>query len=115
MKAGAVEFLTKPFGDDALLEAIAGALERSRAARDQEAERQALRDRYVTLSTREREVMALVVAGLLNKQIAGELGISEITVKAHRGKVMRKMGAGSVAELVRVAAALGIPPIGVDS
>jgi FixJ family two-component response regulator len=115
MKAGAVEFLTKPFGDDALLEAIAGALERSRAARDQEAERQALRDRYVTLSTREREVMALVVAGLLNKQIAGELGISEITVKAHRGKVMRKMGAGSVAELVRVAAALGIPPIGVHS
>jgi FixJ family two-component response regulator len=115
MKAGAVEFLTKPFDDDALLEAIAGALERSRAARDQEAERQALRDRYVTLSTREREVMALVVAGLLNKQIAGELGISEITVKAHRGKVMRKMGAGSVAELVRVAAALGIPPIGVHS
>jgi FixJ family two-component response regulator len=115
MKAGAVEFLTQPFGDDALLEAIAGALERSRAARDHEAERQALRDRYVTLSTREREVMALVVAGLLNKQIAGELGISEITVKAHRGKVMRKMGAGSVAELVRVAAALGIPPIGVHS
>lgn len=115
MKAGAVEFLTKPFDDDALLEAISGALERSRAALDREAERQALQDRYAGLSAREREVMALVVAGLLNKQIAGKLGISEITVKAHRGKVMRKMGAGSVAELVRVAAAMGISPIGVHS
>ena len=115
MKAGAVEFLTKPFDDAALLEAIAGALERSRAALDRETERQALQARYAGLSAREREVMALVVAGLLNKQIAGELGISEITVKAHRGKVMRKMGAGSVAELVRMATALGISPIGVHS
>ena len=115
MKAGAVEFLTKPFDDAALLEAIAGALERSRAALDRETERQALQARYAGLSAREREVMALVVAGLLNKQIAGELGISEITVKAHRGKVMRKMAAGSVAELVRMATALGISPIGVHS
>jgi len=103
MKAGAVEFLTKPFGDDVLLDAIAGALDRSRAALDRQAELQDVKDRYDTLSQREREVMALVVAGLLNKQIAGELGISEITVKAHRGKVMRKMGAGSVADLVKMA------------
>jgi len=103
MKAGAVEFLTKPFGDDVLLDAIAGALDRSRAALDRQAELQDVKDRYATLSQREREVMALVVAGLLNKQIAGELGISEITVKAHRGKVMRKMGAGSVADLVKMA------------
>jgi FixJ family two-component response regulator len=108
MKAGAVEFLTKPFGDDALLEAIAGALERSRAALEHEAEQQAVQDRYGTLSSREREVMTLVVAGLLNKQIAAELRISEITVKAHRGKVMRKMGASSLADLVRVAATLPI-------
>ena len=97
MKAGAVEFLTKPFDDEMLLQAIAGAIERSRTARDRQAELQTLRDRYAGLSHREREVMALVVAGLLNKQIAGELGISEITVKAHQGKVMRKMGAGSLA------------------
>jgi FixJ family two-component response regulator len=103
MKAGAVEFLTKPFGEDVLLDAIAGALDRSRAALDRQAELQDVKDRYATLSQREREVMALVVAGLLNKQIAGELGISEITVKAHRGKVMRKMGAGSVADLVKMA------------
>jgi FixJ family two-component response regulator len=107
MKAGAVEFLTKPFGDDALLTAIASAIDRSRAALEQEAGMQVLRSRYATLSKREREVMALVVSGLLNKQIAGELRISEITVKAHRGRVMRKMGADSLADLVKMAERLG--------
>ena len=108
MKAGAVEFLTKPFGDDVLLSAIASAIERSRAALQQQAAVQALQAHYATLSQREREVMALVVSGLLNKQIAGELRISEITVKAHRGKVMRKMKAGSLADLVKMAAGLGV-------
>jgi len=106
MKAGAVEFLTKPFGDHVLVSAIGHAIERSRSALDQEAEIQAFRDRYVSLSPREREVMALVVSGLLNKQVGGELGISEITVKAHRGKVMRKMKARSLADLVNMAARL---------
>ncbi|HEX3236694.1 MAG TPA: response regulator transcription factor [Gemmatimonadales bacterium] len=108
MKAGAAEFLTKPFRDDVLLDAIASALERSRASLEQRSEAQVLRDRYATLSAREREVMALVVSGLLNKQTAGELHISEITVKAHRGKVMRKMGAGSLADLVKMAERLGV-------
>jgi FixJ family two-component response regulator len=106
MKAGAMEFLTKPLGNQALLGAIAQAIERSRAALAREAEGRILRDRYGGLSPREREVMDLVVAGRLNKQVGGELGISEITVKAHRGKVMRKMHAGSLADLVKMAAQL---------
>jgi FixJ family two-component response regulator len=109
MKAGAVEFLTKPFGGDVLLDAISHAIERSRTALAHEAELRALRDCRATLTPREREIMALVVSGLLNKQIAARLGISEITVKAHRGRVMRKMGVDSLAELVRVAAALDVP------
>jgi FixJ family two-component response regulator len=109
MKAGAVEFLTKPFGDDVLLDAIRNAIERSQAALCQEAESRAIRQRYLALSAREREVMALVVSGLLNKQVAAELGISEITVKAHRGQVMRKMNADSLADLVRLAATLHVP------
>jgi FixJ family two-component response regulator len=109
MKAGAVEFLTKPFGDDVLVNAIRQALERSRTIVAHEIELRALSGRYTSLTPREREIMALVVSGLLNKQIAAKLGISEITVKAHRGRVMRKMQVDSLADLVRVAAALDPP------
>jgi FixJ family two-component response regulator len=107
MKAGAIEFLTKPFKEDVLLSAIHHAIERSRVALREESEMQGLRQCYASLTPREREVMALVVAGLLNKQVGGELGISEITVKAHRGQVMRKMKADSLADLVTMAARLG--------
>lgn len=106
MKAGAVEFFMKPFRDDLLLSSIREALERSRVVIGHETEMQSIRDRFALLTTRERQVMALVVSGLLNKQVGGELGISEITVKAHRGQAMQKMRANSLADLVKMAARL---------
>ena len=110
MKAGAVEFLSKPFRDQELLDAIQQALERDLKSREQRAEVEVLRSRFDLLTPREREVMPLLVAGLLNKQIAAELGASETTVKIHKHHVMEKMRAGSLAELVRIADRIGIPP-----
>ena len=110
MKAGAVEFLVKPFDDEVLLSAIRHAIKRSAAVLDDQAEIQILRDSYESLTPREQEIMRLVVAGMLNKQIGLKLGISEITVKAHRGKVMQKMKADSLAGLVKIAVRLGLAP-----
>jgi FixJ family two-component response regulator len=111
LKAGAVEFLTKPFRDQDLLDAIQQALQRDRAAREQQADILDVHERYQTLTLREREVMALVVSGLLNKQIASEIGISEATVKIHRGNMMQKMHVGSLIELVRMADKLKLVPL----
>jgi FixJ family two-component response regulator len=108
MKAGAIEFLTKPFRDQELLDAVQAGLDRDRARRDRAAEDSELRGRFDQLTAREREAMTFVTSGLMNKQIAAEMGLSEITVKVHRGNVMRKMGAKSLAELVRMADVLGL-------
>ncbi len=112
MKAGAIEFLTKPFHDQELLDAVQLGIERDRVRRRDAAALAALRQRFASLTPREREIMALVAAGRLNKQIAADLGVSEITVKVHRGQVMRKMRARSLAELVRIADQLGVSPEG---
>ena len=110
MKAGAVDFLSKPFRDQDMLDAVAAAIDRDRKSRESEKAVASLRGLFETLTTREREVMVLVTAGLMNKQIAAELGVSEITVKIHRGHTMKKMGARSLADLVRMAEVLGIRP-----
>jgi FixJ family two-component response regulator len=110
LKSGAVEFLTKPFRDQDLLDAIQQALQRDRAERDRQAEIHDLQERYGTLTAREQQVMALVVSGMLNKQIASEIGASEATVKIHRGNVMHKMQAGSVVDLVRMSDKLNLSP-----
>jgi len=109
MKAGAVDFLTKPFRDQDMLDAVTQAIERDRKRRDAERALAELRGLFESLTTREREIMALVTAGLMNKQVAGQLGLSEITVKIHRGHIMRKMRVRSLADLVRAAEALGLP------
>jgi FixJ family two-component response regulator len=108
MKAGAIDFLSKPFRDQDMLDAVAAAIERDRARRAADSKQAGLRDRFATLSPREQQVMILVTAGKLNKQVAGELGLSEITVKIHRGAAMRKMGARTLADLVRMAESLNL-------